>query len=47
MQPPERSVVVIGAPLDLGRARVDMGPGDRRRARQHDRLGIVIEDRAA
>ena len=50
MQPPERSVVVIGAPLDLGQGRrgVDMGPSAIRYAelRQHltEKLGILTED---
>jgi arginase len=51
VQPPDRKVVVIGAPLDLGQDRrgVDMGPSAIRYAdlRQHltEKLGILIEDR--
>jgi arginase len=51
VQAPDRKVVVIGAPLDLGQGRrgVDMGPSAIRYAglRQHltDKLGIVTEDR--
>src|ERR1700709_2198047 len=50
MQPSDREVVVIGAPLDLGQGRrgVDMGPSAIRYAelRQHlaEKLGIVTED---
>ena len=48
--PPEREVVVIGAPLDLGQGRrgVDMGPSAIRYAelRQHliEKIGIAVED---
>jgi arginase len=50
MQPSEREVVVIGAPLDLGQGRrgVDMGPSAIRYAElmQHlrEKLGIAVED---
>ncbi len=50
MQPPDRRVVVIGAPLDLGQGRrgVDMGPSAIRYAEleQHltETLGIATED---
>jgi arginase len=50
MQPSQRSVVVIGAPLDLGQDRrgVDMGPSAIRYAEleQHliEKLGVVVED---
>jgi len=50
MQPSDREVVVIGAPLDLGQGRrgVDMGPSAIRYAelKQHlsEKLGIAVED---
>jgi arginase len=50
VQPPDRKVVVIGAPLDLGQGRrgVDMGPSAIRYAglRQHltEKVGVVTED---
>jgi arginase len=50
MQPSDRDVVVIGAPLDLGQGRrgVDMGPSAIRYAelKQHlsEKLGIAVED---
>jgi arginase len=50
MQPADREVVVIGAPLDLGQGRrgVDMGPSAIRYAdlKQHlsEKLGIAVED---
>jgi arginase len=50
MQPSDREVAVIGAPLDLGQGRrgVDMGPSAIRYAelKQHlsDKLGIAVQD---
>jgi arginase len=50
MQPSDREVVVIGAPLDLGQGRrgVDMGPSAIRYAelKQHlsEKLGIAVDD---